>query len=271
MALALSACAAFQGYPKRAIPRETEIAQMQDDISAAAIARCIRRPAPTCRNQIVASKMYVTDLQFSAFEETLFRSTREAAFGATLGTLGLSSAAAVASGGTSQALSGTAALIIGGREAFQKEVLAERTVIAIHTAMRGRRAQVAARILEGLRESIEVYPLALGLRDLNEYYDAGTILGAMIGITESVGASARAAEKNLEVTITYKLDAAARQLRTYLCSGLPTCTELNEARVTEMQNCWAKEQVANDTDLNVFLMNEEFSRARRAVLDCLQH
>jgi hypothetical protein len=141
--------------------------------------------------------MYATDIRFSQFEERLFKETREAGFAATLATLGLTTAAAFASGGTSQILSGAAAAVIGAREAFQKEVLAERTLIAIHTAMRAGRAQVRLRLLSGLRQSVEQYPVGVALSDLGDYYDAGTILGALVGITEVVGAEAREAETRL--------------------------------------------------------------------------
>ena len=75
--------------------------------------------------------MYAIDLRFSQFEEDLFRQTRESGFAATLATLGLTTSAAFVGGGASQVLSGIAAFIIGGREAFQKEVLAERTLVLI--------------------------------------------------------------------------------------------------------------------------------------------
>ena len=114
-----------------------------------------------------------------------------------MATLGLTTTAAFTTSGASQVLAGIAAFIIGGREAFQKEVLAERTVIAIHTAMRARRAQVRLRLRKGLRQSTDQYPLAVALADLNDYYDAGTILGALIGITEMVGAEAKQAEERL--------------------------------------------------------------------------
>ena len=37
----------------------------------------------------------------------------------------------------------------------------------------------------------------MALADLNDYYDAGSILGALIGITEMVGAEAKQAEERL--------------------------------------------------------------------------
>lgn len=267
--VALSACAAFRGYPERPLPRADEIREMAGQINAAAIADCMALDDDKCRNRIVTARMYVTDLQFSAFEETLFRGTREAAFGATLATLGLTSAAAVATGGTSQALSGTAALVIGGREAFQKEVLAERTVVAIHTAMRARRSQVAARILDGLRLPITSYPLSLGLRDLNDYYDAGTVLGALVGITGSVGASARDAEKTLDMTLAYQLDAAGEKLSAFLCADPKACDRTDPAKIQQMKACWPKAGVAANTVLSRFLHDKALASARLQVLGCV--
>ncbi len=195
--IALAGCAAFQAYPERATDPETDLMTLEPQIGGEAIAACLDNPTSACRNKIIAARMYATDVRFSEFEETLFRQTREAGFGATLATLGLTSTAAFVSGGASQVLAGLAAIVVGGREAYQREVLAERTVIAIHTAMRARRAQAALRLRAGLRQSIDDYPVAVALADLNEYYNAGTVLGALIGITETVGAEARQAEERL--------------------------------------------------------------------------
>lgn len=196
----LGGCAAFSGYPERPVDLNNDFSELKNNITAANMTVCFEKKgdeAVTCRNRFISARMYATDIRFSEFEEKLFRQTRESGFATTLGTLGLTSAAAFSTGGTSQVLSGIAAFVIGGREAFQKEVLAERTVIAIHTAMRARRSQVRLRLLEGLRQSIDNYPLALALTNINEYYDAGTILGALIGITETVGAQAKEADGKL--------------------------------------------------------------------------
>jgi hypothetical protein len=171
---------------------------LHDSIAAARITECLSQAdSLVCRNKFIAARMYATDIRFSEFEEKLFRQTRESGFFATLVTLGLTTSATFATNGASQILSGIATLIIGGREAFQKEVLAERTVIAIHTAMRARRAQVRLRLRNGLLQSTDQYPVTAALADLNDYYEAGTILGALIGITETVGAEAKQAEEKL--------------------------------------------------------------------------
>ena len=193
-----------------------------------------------CRDQLVAARMYAIDLRFSEFEESLFRQTRESGFAATLATLGLTTSAAFVGGGASQVLSGIAAFIIGGREAFQKEVLAERTLVAIHTAMRANRARVGVRLREGLQRPIiclpadgadcVAYPLASALSDLNDYYDAGTVLGALVGITEAVGTEARDQSRRLD-NVTRGLDPDTGQEPTSGDTVLPPGPEVGRPTI----------------------------------------
>jgi len=100
--LALGACAAFDGYPKRATDPEADLGKLEAMIDVSAMAMCLKTPTEGCRNEIVSARMYAVDIRFSQFEETLFRDTRKAGFSATLATLGLNSAAAVSSGGAAQ-------------------------------------------------------------------------------------------------------------------------------------------------------------------------
>ncbi|MEF7613824.1 hypothetical protein V4F39_07870 [Aquincola sp. MAHUQ-54] len=270
LVLSLCGCAAFEGYPERATDPHRDLAELQPLIDAKAVAACLQAATAACRDTVVGARMYAADIRFSEFEENLFRETRKAGFGATLATMGLSTAAAASTGGASQWLSGLSAFVIGGREAFQKEVLAERTVVAIHTAMRSRRAQVALRLRSGLAQPLERYPLPAALSDLNEYYNAGTVLGALVSITETVGASALQAEAELRQTIRFNPDASADKLQPFLCGGAATCTTLNDAAVRRMRTeCWPKAGVAAGTPVVDFMLQESFARQRAEVTRCL--
>lgn len=269
LATILAGCAAFDGHPQRATSPEADLEQLKPRIDATAVAACLDNPTVACRNTLIAARMHAIDIRFSEFEETLFRDTREAGFGATLGTLGLTSAAAVTSGGASQVLSGIAAFIIGGREAFQKEVLAERTVIAIHTAMRAKRAQVALRLRAGLGQSIVDYPLALGLADLNDYYSAGTVLGALVGITETVGATAEKAEAKLQTEMSFKVDSSALKFEKAVCGGEPDCPHPDTTKFGKIRACWPKIGVPPNTTMLDFIMQEGFAMERALVAECM--
>lgn len=213
--LFLSGCAALMGFPSRVTDRSTDLKSLQPTIDAQAITGCLAVENEACRNKIIAARTYAVDLQFSAFEEDLFRQAREAGFATTLTTLGLNAAGAVAGGATPQLLSAIAAAITGSRAAFEREVLAERTILAIHTSMRANRMITLARIRRGLTQSIAQYPLGAGLTDVEDYYFQGTVLGALIGITQSVGIKAEQAERELTFATGLSQSEAARALRAF--------------------------------------------------------
>ncbi|HUG26176.1 hypothetical protein [Piscinibacter sp.] len=265
----LGGCAAFDGYPQRATDPEADLVQLKPQLEANAITACLDAPSLLCRNRIIGARMYATDIRFSQFEETLFRETRKAGFGATVSTLGLTTAAAASSGGTAQVLSGLTAFIIGGREAFQKEVLAERTVIAIHSAMRTKRAQVALRLRTGLNEPLSRYPLEAALTDLDQYYNAGSVLGAMIDITETMGASAQQAELELKETLSFKPDAFAGRFELAICGGEPNCPNPRAAAFTRVTKCWPEVGVPPETKMVDFILQERFARQRELVAECM--
>jgi hypothetical protein len=223
--LLMSGCAAFMGFPPRVTDRSSDLKTLQEAeaIGAVAITKCLVKADEACRNKLITSRTYAIDIQFSAFEEDLFRQARVAGFAATLTTLGLTAAGAVAGGGTTQVLSAIAAGITGSRAAFEREVLAERTVLAIHTSMRANRMIVLARIRQGLRQSVSEYPLAAGLTDVEDYYFQGTLLGALIGITKAVGVQAAEAERGLATATGLSQSEAARGLRAF--ANAPGLTE----------------------------------------------
>jgi hypothetical protein len=285
LVVGLAGCeTAFKGYPERPTALQDDLTELNDSISAREIQRCLDAGAApdqaadtgsaraldprSCRNRLIAARMYAIDLRFSEFEENLFREVLEGGFAATLATLGLTSAGALASGGASQVFSGIAALIIGGREAFQKEALAERTIVAIHTAMRANRAETALRLHAGLRQSIDDYPLAVALSDLNEYYGGGTVLGALIGITKSVGAEASAAEDRLrEFRVNaFAEDESGRRLRAFIRPpDGDDASPVNEANLRALRAWLATSPVAG-LPIENFLTNADLKELReRAV------
>lgn len=268
-AVVLGGCAAFDGYPKRVTDPDADIGELKSQIDVAAVRSCLQEPDLACRNRVIGARMYATDIRFSQFEEELFRDTRSGGFKATLATLGLTTAAAASTGGAAQVLSGISALIIGGREAFQKEVLSERTVLAIHTAMRARRAEVALRLRGGMQQPVASYTLESALGDLDAYYNAGTVLGALIGITESVGANAEKAETALREKLSFNLDGQAAKLRTLVCGVDPDCAAPKVAEFVRIKGCWPQVGVASSTQMTDFILQPRFAAERGLVAQCL--
>jgi hypothetical protein len=269
--LMLAGCAALDGYPQRATDPDADLKKLESMIDVTAMATCLKTPSETCRSELVSTRMYATDIRFSQFEETLFRDTRKAGFSATLATLGLNSAAAVSSGGAAQILSGLSAFIIGGREAYDKEVLAERTLIAIHTGMRARRAEVALQLRTGLTRSLIEYPVGSAMSDLSEYYNAGTVLGALVGITQSVGAKAEIAEAKLVEQFSFKKDEASDAFFMAVCAGDPKCPTPNMGVFDKVKkDCFTQAGLAPGTLFTDLVLSPEFARERARVALCMK-
>lgn len=265
-------CATFDGFPKRTPDPAKDLEVLQSVVAADQVTECLKNPTVGCRDRIVGARIYVIDIQFSTFEEAIFLQTRTAGFTATLATLGLTGAAAVVSGGASQVLSGISAFIIGGREAFQKEVLAEKTLLAIHTAMRARRAEVLLRLRTGLDQPLATYPLTIALSDLNDYYNAGTVLGALIGITETVGVKAEAAESRLREHFSFTPDPWQLKLRAAVCANAD-CSKLREEAIAKAKTCWPdalkQELKASTSDWSDFMLQPSLVQYRAVVVGCM--
>ncbi len=172
-----------------------------------------------CRNRIVTARKYAIDLRFSEFEQGYFSQNRWAGFGATLAALGLTAAGSLSGTGTAQALSAAASGVTGGRAAYEREILAERTLLTIDTAMHAQRDLIAVNIRDGLNKSAREYPLGTALSDLDAYYRAGTVVGALTAVSQTVGAQAEVAQARLRNVLPLTRTSAAEYLRNRLRSG----------------------------------------------------
>lgn len=191
--LMISGCTSVRGYPDRLIEPVDALDEIKPIVTRAKIDACSDE---SCRNKILSAEMIGVDINFSEFERKLFKENREVSFLTTVTTLGLTTAGAMT--GTS-VLSGIATGIVGSKEAFDKEILLDQAKNAIHTQMRALRQTVANRIRYGMKQSFEEYPLDEALIDIEEYYNAGTLLGAFVGITASAGLQVKESEVNKDL------------------------------------------------------------------------
>ena len=162
------------------------------------------------RNRVVTARLRLIDLNYQNFIELLHaqRSTRNVVLD-TVG-LGLTAAASVVGGQAAiQALSATATGIGGVNATLDSEVYYDHTLPIMITQMEAERARVRERILDGLQKNDGDYPLFLAMSDLDQYYRAGSIFGAIIGLSRDSGAKL---EENTEGE-ALALDATSMALR----------------------------------------------------------
>lgn len=263
-----AACSTFSGHPDVVHDPDAELRELAPLHSLAARLACMDNPTLICRNRIAAVGMRAVDIRFSQFESRLFRQNREAGFGATMATLGLTTAATLTSG-SARAFAASAGLITAGRESFDKELLAQQTTLSIHTAMRARRATAAARLVAGTHAPLTVYSPNDLERDLRAYEDAGNVLSALIDVNEVVSVVATKAETALEQTIQFRLDLSARKLMDAVCRD-ETCTNIDTAKLQQLLGCLQNTgTVINPQDLSNFWFKPRFAADRIKVLPCM--
>jgi hypothetical protein len=244
----LAACSTFRGAPPPPIDATTEVTGLASLHDGNAIKTCLDQSAgqqKDCRDKIVQARMVTTDAQYREFRQWFYSEARWGDFGATVVSLGLTSTAALSGIGqsTARTLSAIATAVTGTRAAFDKEILADRAATAIETSMDAGRAVVAVRIRSGLTQGPDKYPLAVALSDLEDYYSAGTLLGAFTNISSLAGV--QAADANQQLTALARggtLTTAPSRQR--ISNWLRPDGKLDPARRTQLEN-WLKADVTD--------------------------
>ncbi|WP_135467703.1 hypothetical protein [Crenalkalicoccus roseus] len=202
MAATLAGCAGFGAAPRSPVrDMEAAVAGLETAYAPSAVLACLETPLEAqrpCRDRIAQALMVAVDLRYADYELGMFDGHRYGGFAATLAQLGLTTAASVSGAAPARLLAALATGVTGARAAFEREVLAERTVTALQSAMQARRGQVGARIRAGLMQPATVYPLGAAMADLYAYFRAGTMVGAVVGLGEAASEDARLARERLD-------------------------------------------------------------------------
>lgn len=205
ISIVLSSCASLTAYPDRSTNPQAELKAMDMYLQPTVITKYesdkdqdrngLTKRA--WRNEIVNARVRAADLHFNRFLQRLFQEGVGLGIATDWIVLGLNGAGALA-GGAANALAASSAGVVGAKAAFDKNAFFEKTMPALLATMVAKRKDVLVRIREGLTKDIDEYPLTLALSDLESYYNAGTIPGAIVEIAEAAGAIAKKAEAQLE-------------------------------------------------------------------------
>ena len=279
----LAACTAIEAYPSRTIPASEELnadilfvpeAVLKDYYAAGDDAR------PLIRDRFITMRMAAIDKQYAAFLKKLQAESSLASLGVDLAVLGLGTAGALLpAGSVTRILAGTSAALTGARASYDKNVLLDQTVLALVAQMEASRATVRAEILKraSLKEDNFTYTMLFVQADIQRYYYAGTIPGALLTINETIGVEARTADRNLNNVQNVNITPVVLELERLLTNNNPVATSYAPLRVVQLGEC-AKEQkvteIAGVTDpqsralADFLLLGNE--NQRLALAACLQ-
>ena len=150
------------------------------------------------RNQFIEVRSALINLNFNQFKKDMFAQRGGAAVGVDFVTMLLGGvAASVADKGVKTGAGALTTVVVGSKASLDKNVFYDRTLPVLLTQMEAKRAQVRERILAGMSADPALYPLMQASSDLEAYFDAGTISGALTEVTAQAGVVKEQADQAL--------------------------------------------------------------------------
>lgn len=245
--LCLGGCAAFSGYPKN-YQNEKDILQADQPFLTADVRAKGDDPSDTVRggltqqqyrDTVIYRRIEVIDNYYYDFEAVLTGTYNGLDVGADLTVLALNGLGAVVGGaGSKAALAAASAGVIGAKSAVNTDIFYQKTMPTLVAQMRAGRAQVLQKIETGLANPVAKYSIDQALNDVNAYYIAGTLPGAISQITAQAGATVSTATANIDALRTVKyqpLTPTAQRLVQWLFPGGDQTKTPDAAKLASLQ------------------------------------
>lgn len=203
LALALAGCTGLEQFPEVSQDYATDLVRL-DPAYATALAD-IYKPGTNAddqmriRNRLIEGRMAVIDEHFRTFETGLAQESSGADFGIAAAGIGVGAVGSFVAKTASQILSAVSGGLAGVDAAYGKSVLYERAASALLAQMRAERKVIAAQIFLRWTDTIDKYPLWVARTDLEAYYFAGSLPGAIVATSADAKVKDQEADKILQL------------------------------------------------------------------------
>jgi hypothetical protein len=269
-ALVASGCSSIDGYPNRLEYSEQYIVEVGSLVSPDAVLRYGSisdvNTATLQRNNIVTARIFSIDANFHQFVRDLSTQQNLSTIGVDWAAIGLASAGvAVTSLQTKTILAAIAGGILGAKASVDKDVFYNKTIPALITLMEAQRKIVLAQIYTGLKKSAAEYTMYQALADLDAYYNAGTINGAIVGLTTTAGVSLQVGSDQIAAVLSanFSSDDSTTKLRKF---WKPDGT-INKENQTKLIN-WMRSNGVDPGSITFFIYSDQYAAKRaKAVSD----
>lgn len=270
LVFALAGCASVEGYPNRLEYSTQYVTEVSGYASPEAIIRYNSTTdiaaATLLRNNTVTARIFSIDANFHQFVRDLTTQQNLSTVGVDWAAIGLASAGAVVGSSQTKAiLAAISAGLLGAKAAVDKDIFYNKTIPALITLMEAQRKIVLAQIYLGLKKPVTEYTIYQALADLDNYYNAGTINGAIVGLTTAAGASSQEGTNQIAAVLsgTYSFDDDSTKLRKFWKPDGKINIE-NQTKLTT----WMKANHVDPGSISFFIYSNKFVTARaKAVQD----
>lgn len=190
------------------------------------------RPA---RDRFIAGRLVAYDLAYADWASQFALDKAEIDSILDITGLALGITTGIAGGREDKAiLGGVSSLLSGSRLSIEKNFYDQKTVHVLIAQMNAQRKAALVPIMQGLTKSPKDYPLTRALVDLQAYYMAGTLEGALQGIQEeaaSTDARASLSLKNIDQyrQVSFGADDSSKAILLWLYPNAATFDKLGKA------------------------------------------
>lgn len=140
----------------------------------------------------VTERMYEIDLEYGIYFAKLTNEYQAGSVAGDLAILGLTAGSTLAPAVvTKTILSATSTAVTGAKAAVDKDVLLSNTIQILQNTMETNRGQIRNSILSNLNNRSLNYTYWQALSDLENYYRAGTVPGALEALQAATGSAAQ--------------------------------------------------------------------------------
>jgi hypothetical protein len=196
----LSGCNTIRGFPNP--PKTVDVAMPEPDweLGPQAIKAYNNAPNPdaqkTFRNEIIDARLAALDRAFGDYERAIYQEDVKAGLGTDFALLALTAGTTVVgAASTKTALGAASVAVAGGAASFDKRTLFDKTLPALLAQMVAGRETIRAQIAANKKLATADYSWSAADSDLQRFAFAGSLVGAIAGVTQDAGQKAAAAKQ----------------------------------------------------------------------------
>jgi hypothetical protein len=217
------------------------------------------------RNQVINARLYIIDHYYRRFIKKVQGERGTTNIGAELMVIGLNTAGIISS--TKQLKDIFSALslgVTGAKLSFDKNLYFEQTMPALVNKMDALRNKQLVVIRNNMKLSTDEYGLTDSFLDIRNYVLAGTVVGAVIGISESASEQNKEAKKELAELANPNKANNSRELLLEFWKPSGSFSDANTKEITK----WLKENKIEYVPISAFILEKPYGELRqKAVVD----